>query len=194
MLLSEVHAALAGSPFANTFQQLYRLHGFSDEGAFVDYVAYVRGSTRDWYLNTLPSYKSESSASKLKTMINNLMNPSKFPEVAALVPEEERVHVGSRLSSVLRELVTEGHFTARPKRRAGGGRADTDSDSELSFEPRSDGDESESEVGRGAGEGHGMTTEEKLAMAKQMLLQLLESAPPDESLKHFAKTMVETFL
>lgn len=191
MLLSDVRDLLAGSPFANVFQQLYMLHGYADDSPFVDYAAYVRGSTREWYLNTLPSYKSESSASKLKTLMNNLINPSKFPQVAALLPEEERVHLGSRMSQVLRELVTEGHFKPRPKRRA----APSDDYDDVSVEPQTE-DGGDDRVGgnmvQAASDADVMA--KKLSLAKQMILQLLEGATPDDNLKSFAKTLVETFL
>ena len=191
MKLAEVYQGILehDKKAAGTFKDMYTLHGYADNDPFTRYVLFIRDNTKEWYMNTLPTYKSESSASKLKTIINNILNPGKYGEIAGLVEEADRVLVSSKLAQTLKDLVADGHFKAKPKRRVHQPAIDDDVNEIYSIETGS----TVSAEALPYCDGHDDLAR-KLAIAKRMLLMILESATPDENLKQISKLLVETFL
>jgi hypothetical protein len=192
MNLSEACSKLAEHDVktASLLEELYTLQGFGEEDSFITYISYVKDNTKEWYKKTLPSFKSESSASKLKTLVNNMLNPVKYNNaLACLVTEADRVLVSARLTQTLKELVSEGHFKARPKRA----QVETeDSDDDVSVEPSSE--DGSMLISRQPPAVESVDLANKLAIAKRLLLVILDATPPDESIKAIARNLVETFL
>ena len=190
---------------AALFKQLYTANGFEDSDMYQSYIQFVRDNTETWYRKTVPSFRSESSASKQKTIMNNLMNPAKYPSLACLVSEADKTVISSRMFSTLKSLVDKGHFTPRPRkvdRKSVKSSDDSDDDTCCSIEEGSSDEGCSNHQATDYDVLSGppvhkqvRALEAQLAQSKRMMLHLLDCFPEEQcNMKSFTKMLIETFL
>lgn len=171
------------------FKDMYSKH-FEDTTLFSDYLTYIANDCDSWYRDAPSSYKSETSVSRLKSMINNLLNDTKYPEVASCISVEQRKAVRAAMRDTLRTLVTSGVFKPRKGKR--------DVVSAESSESTSD---DVGDIAALPGEIFGESLnslrlennrlKEMLSGTKEVVLELIEAANLDNAWKPFVKLLVE---
>lgn len=119
--LADVCQAMAENPgeredTRKMFKDMYSKR-FGDDAMFDDYLAFIVGDCESWYKDAPATYKSETSVSRLKSMMNNLLNEAKYPAVASSVPVERRTAVRAAMRDNLKALVASGYFRPRRGRR-----------------------------------------------------------------------------
>ncbi len=122
LTLADVCKAMTDNPgeredARKMFKDMYSKR-FGDDAPLADYLDFIVGDCESWYKDAPATFKSETSVSRLKSMMNNLLNEAKYPVVASSVPLERRTAVRVAMRESLKVLVASGYFRPRKGRRS----------------------------------------------------------------------------
>lgn len=172
------------------FKELYSRR-FMDADLFTVYIDFILQNTREWYADAPESYRSETSVARLKSVINNLLNETKYPSIACLVDEDKRQEVRKAMRVTLKKLVEEGNLRPKKSRAVslveGVSVEDSTSDADCERHGGEEGSEdAQSECKeRKRGEQSGYADENL-----ELLLMLVEHATIDDTWRPFIKALV----
>jgi hypothetical protein len=173
------------------FKDMYSKR-FGDDAAFADYLDFIVSDCESWYKDAPATYKSETSVSRLKSMINNLLNEVKYPAVASSVPVEKRATVRVAMRESLKTLVVSGYFKPRRGRRGvevadvsvEGSSSSCGDVADLPEELLCDGGANDLRV-------ENIRLKKLLSETKEIIIQLVEAADINNSWKPFIRMLID---
>jgi hypothetical protein len=173
------------------FKDMYSKR-FGDETTFADYLDFIVGDCESWYKDAPATYKSETSVSRLKSMMNNLLNEAKYPAVASNVPGDRRAAVRVAMRDNLKALVASGYFRPRKGRRAAlAADVSVESSSSSGGDVADLPDDLLCDVGGNDLRVENIKLKKMLSETKEIVIQLVEAADINNSWKPFIKMLIE---
>ncbi len=197
LTLADVCKAMADNPgeredTRKMFKDMYSKR-FEDDTGFDDYLSFIVGDCESWYKDAPATYKSETSVSRLKSMMNNLLNEAKYPVIATSVPVDRRTAVRVAMRDKLKTLVASGYFRPRKGRR---GAEAADASVESSSSSAGDVEDLPEDLLCAGGGANDLRVEniklkKMLSETKEIVIQLVEVADINNSWKPFIKMLIE---